>query len=681
MIEQEYINAFDDILDEIKSEKSWYFTANKRQYIWNGKKLLRSVQQNLSRLLTFDELIDQYDSFKKKTKRQINGVGYWTNRESKYAIVDLDVKDGIQDDELDAIEQLVKDYSNETLILQSSGGKGYHIFLPKGTQKRNRTQRGCVEVFVANKPVAINPEIVGGTFDISDDKNLIKRCVALADVVVDRRRQKEQAKAKEELFNRTKNDLKDDDYQGQFIYSLPIVVDNNFLPDLVLTDSGAPLLRQKTTFENVQAILHVAGLVPRYNIMTKNIDFHTEDKFQKEMIEQVDLQGQEIMMRLVHNHAAKYGLCEKGPGFRDFTRHVDTLATKNKYHPFGDFLKSNKWDGVERLSNLIDTVTVREDYKDAWKLCFPLWLLQVVDACVSFRKPKQKRHVLTFQGRQKIGKSTFIKLLFNIGDGRKYAGEVNDVEDMDGQESIRQWTKLLVAEIAEMDMLAKKEQAKVKKVLSLEYDNLRPLYQNHREIPRCTVFYASSNETNLLSDPTGNTRWWPIVVDSFNLDAVRDIDVQQLWLEIYDIYQKVMADHTDGTLPWDLSMNEQKVLDKLSEEFQDNNPVVEQWFQYVQDTGLSAQKIENLPDDEKRFVSASTVSMELGTGKLFGKQSTPLVKAIESLLGPASRRGNIKQGWWMPKHFYPKFEEELHDSGIEMIKNFNFRDRSRNRIF
>src|SRR5690606_10509471 len=57
------------------------------------------------------------------------------------------------------------------------------------------------------------------------------------------------------------------------------------------------------------------------------------------------------------------------------------------------------------------------------------------------------------------------------------------------------------------------------------------------QFARRTVFFGSVNPRSFLHDPTGNSRYWTIECAAIDLEAQRALDMQQIWAEIYALYQ------------------------------------------------------------------------------------------------------------------------------------------------
>ena len=54
---------------------------------------------------------------------------------------------------------------------------------------------------------------------------------------------------------------------------------------------------------------------------------------------------------------------------------------------------------------------------------------------------------------------------------------------------------------------------------------------------RLSVFCGTSNETQILNDPTGNRRIIPIHINGIDHDLYNQCDKEQLWHEIYSLYK------------------------------------------------------------------------------------------------------------------------------------------------
>ena len=67
-----------------------------------------------------------------------------------------------------------------------------------------------------------------------------------------------------------------------------------------------------------------------------------------------------------------------------------------------------------------------------------------------------------------------------------------------------------LVEVSELDAFHKSDVARIKQFLSLRSDKFRAAYGRHvKDIPRCCVFFGTTNTTEFLRDRTGNRRLIP----------------------------------------------------------------------------------------------------------------------------------------------------------------------------
>lgn len=91
-------------------------------------------------------------------------------------------------------------------------------------------------------------------------------------------------------------------------------------------------------------------------------------------------------------------------------------------------------------------------------------------------------------------------------------------------------------EVGELDAFRRTDVARIKQFLSLRADRFRAAYGRHvKELPRCCVFFGTTNSSEYLQDRTGNRRFWPIDVGviphSKSIWVELENEVDQLWAE------------------------------------------------------------------------------------------------------------------------------------------------------
>ena len=209
-------------------------------------------------------------------------------------------------------------------------------------------------------------------------------------------------------------------------------------------------------------------------------------------------------------------------------------AALNMYNPISEWVQSKDWDGVDRLQMLFDTVHTAEHFlKDDKEHLLRKWLISVMAA---MEEPDGvfSKGVLIFQGKQSIGKTAWFKKLLPEPVSEYFLeGATLDPNNKDSKATV---TSHAIVELGEADSTMKKDIAAIKAFLTSKRDTFRPVYGRvDSQLPRRTIFCASVNDNEFLVDPTGNSRFWTIAVTT--LDYAHDIDMQQVWAQVLELYK------------------------------------------------------------------------------------------------------------------------------------------------
>lgn len=85
---------------------------------------------------------------------------------------------------------------------------------------------------------------------------------------------------------------------------------------------------------------------------------------------------------------------------------------------------------------------------------------------------------------------------------------------------------------------SKKEEKRLKELTSKEFINVREPYGRvSLDLRRLAVFCGTSNETQILNDPTGNRRQIPIHILDIDQKEYNKCDMVGLWRELYAMYR------------------------------------------------------------------------------------------------------------------------------------------------
>jgi putative DNA primase/helicase len=204
---------------------------------------------------------------------------------------------------------------------------------------------------------------------------------------------------------------------------------------------------------------------------------------------------------------------------------VKIAAARTRYHPVREWLEGLRWDTKRRLSSWLTDVFGAEDTPYT-RAVGKAWAISAVARIMT---PGCKVDtVLVLEGKPGVFKSSVLRAL--VGDAWFIEMGMSDVANKDAMQVLRRkW----IGEFPEIDGLSKAEQASVKSFFSRQVDTYRPSYgKGSKDFPRQTVFAATTNKSEYLTDETGGTgrRMWPVQCREGNLAAARAMR-DQFWAE------------------------------------------------------------------------------------------------------------------------------------------------------
>jgi hypothetical protein len=318
-----------------------------------------------------------------------------------------------------------------------------------------------------------------------------------------------------------------------------------------VNDQGHPLC----TIDNLKNLMDSLGYVIRYNVIKKGIEIlipgagFTRDNRDNAAIAHVLSECEKV--RMPTKHAAQY---------------LIALADENLYNPVATWIESRPWDGKSRLDAFYATVKANGNEVLKKKL-LRKWLLQAVAAAFS-SDGIAAQGILTFVGRQNIGKTTWFQRLAPPELDVILTGHTLDTKSKD---SVLVALSFWLVELGEVDATFRKSDiSALKSFVTQPQDKIRRAYAaTESSYGRRTVFGATVNESTFLHDSTGNRRFWTIEVDAFESNP--QIDMQQLWAEVMSLWRAGEKFH--------LEQGEVELLGKHNEQFTVVDPVEEMLVQ------------------------------------------------------------------------------------------------------
>jgi predicted P-loop ATPase len=385
-------------------------------------------------------------------------------------------------------------------------------------------------------------------------------------------------------------------------------------------DEARPKIFQTpTTIENVAYMLEHEGITVRYNVIKKKLevtvpgDGGTSDNRDNVSITHI------ISLASLNGMATTLV-----PNF------VDAIGDQHAFNPVADWISSKPWDCVDRLPDFYRTVTTRDDYPTTLKeTLLRKWLLSAV-AAATLTSGFRNRGVLTLQGPQGIGKTSWVLAVVPDDALRSQCVKVDHHLDTSDKDTVISAVTHWIVELGELDSSFKKDVARLKGFLTAPIDKVRrPYAKVDSEYPRRTVFVATVNENNFLVDSTGNSRFWTIAAVAMDYD--HGVDMQQLFAQ--------MAVALAAGDEWWLTSDEEGELALINKPHESVSVVREVILGYF-DPKL-------LGNDRNPYLTATEVLNLVGFDRTTNAQAKECATVLRELIG-GSKRVKGRDKWRFP---------------------------------
>ena len=196
---------------------------------------------------------------------------------------------------------------------------------------------------------------------------------------------------------------------------------------------------------------------------------------------------------------------------------LDIILNMRRRDPHIEWLKSLKWDGVERLERFFpdyvgvpDSMYHRQVGKNFW----------ISMAARALNPGCKVDSMVVLEGREGIRKSSLVKAI-----GGEYTFAPSNTKVMEDTDELRKMHQSIIVELPELMGLTGRDSNTVKAFLSKESDHIRGLYER-RAFPnkRGFVFVGTTNNKKYLSFEMGVRRFWPIEIP----DQIEHIDLWKI---------------------------------------------------------------------------------------------------------------------------------------------------------
>ena len=250
-------------------------------------------------------------------------------------------------------------------------------------------------------------------------------------------------------------------------------------------------------------------------------------------------------------------------GLRVWDRDVNRSLTSNRvplYNPVEEYLCNvGRWDGKDRIRALARLVPCGNPH---WEELFYRWFLGMVAHWRGMDRQHGNSTSPLLVGSQGFRKSTYCRILL---PPELRFGYADSLDFSSKQEAERALGRFFLINLDEFDQITVNQQGFLKHLLQKPTANLRKPYGTSvRELRRYASFIGTSNQKDLLTDPTGSRRFICIEVTD-PIDTNVTIDYRQLYAQAMHLLYK-------NERYW-LNDEDEAVLRQSNSEFEQISPL------------------------------------------------------------------------------------------------------------
>ncbi len=226
--------------------------------------------------------------------------------------------------------------------------------------------------------------------------------------------------------------------------------------------------------------------------------------------------------------------------FESFLKYIPT-----RFNPVKEFLADlPQWDGEDRFKELLKTLKFKNgrDVNMAQKM-LRRWFIGVVNGL--HNNPENENNpsispnenLLILIGPQGVGKTRWMRKLIPEQWHSLFAEKPN-MNFSDKDDRLLSCEKAILA----MDEMSpwlnnKTSNEQLKSFLSQKKFNIRVAYGKHNsEYYKIASIIGTSNHSEIITDPTGSRRFWPLEIES--ADYLHKVDMEQLWAQTYQLWKQ-----------------------------------------------------------------------------------------------------------------------------------------------
>ena len=291
----------------------------------------------------------------------------------------------------------------------------------------------------------------------------------------------------------------------------------------------------------------------RFNVLTEQPEYVLKGQKQYQLVDQ----------RVLNT------LCidARNQGINCWDKDVNRLLHSQRikdFHPFLYYMESlPEWDGVDRVTELAQRISDKSLWVDGfhrWMLGMAAQWMNLEGQCANAVAPLL---ISTEQGRCK---STFCSILLPEELQTFYI----DKFDLSSESGCEQKLSLFgLVNMDEFDRYSVRNMATLKNLMQLKKLNIRKSYRNYySQLPRIASFIGTSNQKELLTDPSGSRRFLCVEVKG-KIDCTRPAYGQ--------LYAQLKSELLAGQRYW-FTSDEERAIQESNREFYRHTPEQDLFF-------------------------------------------------------------------------------------------------------
>jgi predicted P-loop ATPase len=280
-----------------------------------------------------------------------------------------------------------------------------------------------------------------------------------------------------------------------------------------------------TPFKSVDNLATILENDPKYTSLCYNAH-NNRLLFNGKMIEDTTVQ------QIRRDIEVRYFLSRPSKEVSDI---VQMVGSARQVEPIKDYLVNLTWDGEERITTLFEKVfkaEVSDDTRPLVEAMSRKWWISLV---ARIMQPGCEVHsCLVLVGGKGLGKSSCMKILAS----RKWWSDSDLPIGHKSAQELLHSSGVWCWEFSEMSSLQGKSASVTKQFLTQAKDDYRPSYAR---FPVCrdrrTVFYATTNDFQFLSDGTDRRFWILNIQEMMDFDYINTYR-DQIWAEAMEAYRQ-----------------------------------------------------------------------------------------------------------------------------------------------